>query len=732
MEIKQEESSSGFSPELENSEKQTANNNNACDNVGPGFSSPILLDSDSDDTDDDDEGRWVYQERPEKRQRVLAALPVGFLDPLKPEERLAMQRILPRDDDDHDMEINPSGSFVNKEPLVVAKAAESRRDSGGEVVVKRKSSSVREFWKAGDYELSGGEYSCTPSESQTVGIDHVRVHPKFLHSNATSHKWALGAFAELLDNAMDEVPKGATYVNVDVLKSKKYHNAMLMVQDNGGGMTPDDIRRCMSLGYSAKSKLTNTIGQYGNGFKTSTMRLGADVIVFSRCGGKDNRSCTQSIGMLSYSFLMETGKADIVVPMIDFMKKGDDWDIMIRSSLDDWNRNLDLISQWSPYETEEELLQQVNQGTRIIIYNLWEDEQGSPELDFDSDEHDIQIRGVNRDEKKIQMAKTYPNIRHYLTYRHSLRHYAAMLYLRIPPGFRIILRGKDVKHYNVVNDLMHSTSITYCPKTNPQVALMMYSNVSAELHIGFIKDAQYHLDVQGFNVYHKNRLIKPLWRVWNPAGSDGRGVIGIIEANFVQPAHDKQGFERTTAFDRLETRLITYQKNFWSQNCHKVGYSQRVWRQKPVSAEKKDTASPLTQVPAKVRPNLRSDSRNDHRSTVKIEMTDIQDTPTETQSRCVMNCEDNEVPVNDSQMIAKLIADNNSLEERLDEVLQELQRERERNQALENNLREEREQRDLTEQNLRNELKAAGSMAMLSPQLIKVVAITSAASPSSN
>lgn len=23
-------------------------------------------------------------------------------------------------------------------------------------------------------------------------MDHVRVHPKFLHSNATSHKWALG------------------------------------------------------------------------------------------------------------------------------------------------------------------------------------------------------------------------------------------------------------------------------------------------------------------------------------------------------------------------------------------------------------------------------------------------------------------------------------------------------------------------------------------------------------
>ena len=27
----------------------------------------------------------------------------------------------------------------------------------------------------------------------------------------------------------------------------------------------------------------------GNGFKTSTMRLGADVIVFSRCCGKDGK-----------------------------------------------------------------------------------------------------------------------------------------------------------------------------------------------------------------------------------------------------------------------------------------------------------------------------------------------------------------------------------------------------------------------------------------------------------
>lgn len=30
----------------------------------------------------------------------------------------------------------------------------------------------------------------------------------------------------------------------------------------------------------------------------------------------------------------------------------------------------------------------------------------------------------------------------------------------------------------------------------------------ADLKLGFVKDAHHHIDIQGFNVYHKNRLIK--------------------------------------------------------------------------------------------------------------------------------------------------------------------------------------------------------------------------------
>ncbi|KAE8694533.1 hypothetical protein F3Y22_tig00110782pilonHSYRG00075 [Hibiscus syriacus] len=282
-------------------------------------------------------------------------------------------------------------------------------------------------------------------------------------------------------------------------------------------MDPDKMRQCMSLGYSAKSKVANTIGQYGNGFKTSTMSLGADVTVFSRP--------TQSIGILHIFDKHKKGRHG---GTHDYERKQQEWNKIIRSTVGDWYRNLDTIVEWSPFSSEADLFRQ-----------------------------DIQLRGVNRDENNIQMATQFPNSRHFLTYKHSLRSYASILYLRLPPNFRIILRFKDVEHHNIVNDMM------------------LTEMLSALVITGFVKDAKHHIDVQGFNIYHKNRLIKPFWRVWNSTGSEGRGAIGVLEANFVEPAHDKQGFERTTVLARLEAQLVQMQKNYWHTNCHRIGYAPR-------------------------------------------------------------------------------------------------------------------------------------------------------------
>ncbi|KAL1089948.1 hypothetical protein V6Z11_D07G055500 [Gossypium hirsutum] len=473
-------------------------------------------DSDSnDDSDGPDENinantaiAAVY--RPEGRIRkkrkvndVDFQLPMGFLSTLPPDDPIPAQ-----------LDSVPAVAEVQ----VVLRQPEQVASSISSVLCKQ-------FWKAGEYD----GVSSTDCDLPSGGMDHVRVHPKFLHSNATSHKWALGAFAELLDNSLDEVCNGATYVNMDMLKCKKDGNQMLLIEDNGGGMDPDKMRQCMSLGYSAKSKVANAIGQYGNGFKTSTMRLGADVIVFSRCRGKDGKHPTQSIGLLSYTFLTSTGKEDIVVPMLDYEWRQEEWSKIIRSTDGDWYRNLDTIVEWSPFSSEADLLRQS---------------------------------------------------------------YVSILYLRLPPNFRIILRGKDVEHHDIVNDMMLTDRVTYRPNPSAEGAPKDL-HLSAMVIIGFVKDAKHHIDVQGFNVYHKNRLVKPFWRVWNSSGSDGRGVLGVLEANFVEPAHDKQGFERTTVLARLEARLAQMQKAYWSINCHRIGYAPRRNKKNINQSLAKDTSPGL-------------------------------------------------------------------------------------------------------------------------------------------
>ncbi|KVH92348.1 Histidine kinase-like ATPase, ATP-binding domain-containing protein [Cynara cardunculus var. scolymus] len=376
----------------------------------------------------------------------------------------------------------------------------------------------RSFWKAGAFEI--GPTKWNPSQGE---LEHARVHPKFLHSNATSHKWAFGAIAELLDNAVDEIAKimslwhwmclyvsqinnGATFVKVDRIYSKRDNSPALLFLDDGGGMDPEGIRKCMSLGYSTK-KTNSTIGQYGNGFKTSTMRLGADVIVFS-CASRNGRE-TQSVGLLSYTFLRRTGQDDVIVPMIDFDVSKHWAEPIVYSSLDDWSANLKTILEWSPFASKEDLLQQ-----------------------------DIKLR--DEASRLSKVSKKAAETQAHISYRilHSLRAYASILYLRKFKNFKIFLRGKLVEQYSIAEDLNYREVVTY----RPQVSSM--KEASVETTLGFIKEAP-AIGINGFNVYHKNRLIRPFWKVTSDGHSKGYGIVGVLEANFIEPAHDKQDFERS-------------------------------------------------------------------------------------------------------------------------------------------------------------------------------------------
>ncbi|KAJ4714283.1 Protein MICRORCHIDIA like [Melia azedarach] len=423
----------------------------------------------------------------------------------------------------------------------------------------------RSFWKA-------GAYAANPSMKPALvqgSLEHARVHPKFLHSNATSHKWAFGAIAELLDNAVDEVQNGATFVKVDKVDIMKDNSPALLFQDDGGGMDPESLRKCMSLGYSMK-KANKTIGQYGNGFKTSTMRLGADVIVFSRATGASN--ATQSVGLLSYTFLRKTGQDDVIVPMIDFDISGHWAEPIIYSSQDDWSFNLKTIIEWSPFGSKSELMQQFEDigphGTKVIIYNLWMNDEGIYELSFDDDDEDICLRDEDNQGSLKKLQRKTRELRSHISYciRYSLRAYASMLYLRKFNNFKIILRGKPIQQFNIADELRFRKVISY----KPQVSTAL-NDAMVETTIGFIKEAP-ALSVCGFNVYHKNRLIRPFWKVTGDGSSKGNGVVGVLEANFIEPTHDKQDFERSTLFVRLESRLRQMIVEYWRGNFHLIGH----------------------------------------------------------------------------------------------------------------------------------------------------------------
>ncbi|XP_062170228.1 protein MICRORCHIDIA 6-like [Alnus glutinosa] len=432
----------------------------------------------------------------------------------------------------------------------------------------------RQFWKAGNYDDGHGS-----KVSVQKGKNYLHVHPLFLHSNATSHKWVLGAVAELLDNAVDEIQNGATFVLVDKTTNPKDGSPALLIQDDGGGMNPVAMRRCMSFGFSDKNS-KSAIGQYGNGFKTSTMRLGGDVIVFSR--HLNNRTLTQSIGLLAYTFLTQTGHDRIVVPMVDYEFNASTGAMEILHGKEHFMSNLFMLLQWSPFSTEAELLKQFDDigahGTKVIIYNLWFNDDGDVELDFESDPEDIRVSGESKKIDTIPGWKTV-NEQHIANqFHYSLRAYLSILYLQVPERFNIILRGRVVEHHNIATDLKFPEFILYRPQSGGCVEGQVITS------IGFLKEAPY-VGFHGFNVYHKNRLILPFWQVLSYQNSRGRGVVGVLEANFIEPTHNKQDFERTSLFQKLEARLKEMTCEYWDYHCGLIGYQPKKIPRAPVTPQ---------------------------------------------------------------------------------------------------------------------------------------------------
>ncbi|KAK2550284.1 MORC family CW-type zinc finger protein 3 [Acropora cervicornis] len=154
-------------------------------------------------------------------------------------------------------------------------------------------------------------------DSPDAGVRLSTLSPKYLHTNSTSHTWPFSAIAELIDNAYDP-DVNASQLWIDVKKYPK-HNYCLVFTDYGAGMGPEKLHKMLSFGFCdkvAKKGQHMPVGHYGNGFKSGSMRLGRDAIVFTK------NANSKSVGFLSQTYLDAIKAETILVPMVTWDTDG--------------------------------------------------------------------------------------------------------------------------------------------------------------------------------------------------------------------------------------------------------------------------------------------------------------------------------------------------------------------------------------------------------------------------
>ncbi|XP_059199473.1 MORC family CW-type zinc finger protein 3a isoform X2 [Centropristis striata] len=388
------------------------------------------------------------------------------------------------------------------------------------------------------------------------GVPLSTLCPKYLHANSTSHTGPFSAIAELVDNAYDpDVNAKQFWIDKTLINGKE----CLTFMDNGNGLDHETMHKMLSFGYSDKTAIKGItpIGMYGNGFKSGSMRLGKDAIVFSK---SKRASC---VGMLSQTYLEKIGANQISVPIICF-EKGEANKVVVR---EEQETSLQDILRYSPFNTQEELLIEIDAinsllskektGTRIIIWNIRSTSTRTTEFDFEKDRYDIRIPSdvfetTNDNPQHQERAASYIPESCY-----SLRAYCSILYLK--PRMQIIIRGQKVKSQLIAKSLAHVRKDHYKPNflDNKRIPIIFGYNTKSK-------------DQYGIMMYHKNRLIKAYERVGCQlkANNKGVGVIGVIECYFLEPTHNKQSFNETDKYRKTITNLGTKLEEYWNEIRH--------------------------------------------------------------------------------------------------------------------------------------------------------------------
>ena len=321
---------------------------------------------------------------------------------------------------------------------------------------------------------------------------------------AQSHKqWAFGAFAELVDNSKDAK---ATVLDINVVDpSKTTGGHMLVLVDNGGGMTPAGLKAMFELSGSSKDKADTTmIGKYGVGFKSGAMTLAGDVLVFTKS------TEYESVGLFGNAFNRDN--RELHVPIVSW--RTDSKELQGgEETLTQLVKSCQFSREWITAQFHD-----FDNGTKICLFGLSrrDDRARTSDLDFEAEANDIWIsRQTTRSGETESFTRHRPGQMGTASLDYSLREYLEMLYHQ--SNMTIILRGKVVETRPVVTRLRNQK--VYRFDADPRVVLTLGEDRVAK-----------NKKLRGFHFYKRNRLVTAFtclgMQLQN--SDDAMGVIGVL------------------------------------------------------------------------------------------------------------------------------------------------------------------------------------------------------------
>ncbi|XP_009077528.1 PREDICTED: MORC family CW-type zinc finger protein 2 [Acanthisitta chloris] len=419
---------------------------------------------------------------------------------------------------------------------------------------------------------------------------------------------------------------------------------MLCFLDDGTGMDSNEAASVIQFGKSAKKSAESTqIGQYGNGLKSGSMRIGKDFILFTK---KDN---TMTCLLLSRTFHEEEGIDEVIVPLPTWSARSCE---PVTDNIEKFAIETDLIYKYSPFKSQREVMEQFSKisgekGTLVIIFNLKLMDNGQPELDVSSDPQDIQMAETSPEGTKPE--------------RRSFRAYAAVLY--IDPRMRIFINGHKVQtkrlscclykprmykytsnrfktraeqevkkaehmariaeekareaeskaralELRLGGDLTRESRVTLRQVQNLAIAMRSEADVKKRMkdakqralkepkELNFIFGVNIEQrELDGMFIYNCSRLIKMYEKV-GPQLEGGMacgGVVGVVDVPYLvlEPTHNKQDFADAKEYRQLLKAMGDHLAQYWKDVAiaqrgivkfwDEFGYLSANWNQPPSS-----------------------------------------------------------------------------------------------------------------------------------------------------